>query len=204
MTESITIYGFGDRDRSGKVRWLAEELGLSVAEERVKFGDHRCAPYTEINPLAQIPTVVFRGETLIESTAACSFVAEAVDEPKLWIGPREEGRQAYLFWVSAFAESLEGRLVECAVSRAKILDPRFLELHGPRVQPKLNTLAAMLPAEGYLCGEGFTLADITAGYSLRLALSARLIEANQVEPYLGRLRARPAAVASRFFDSLDR
>ena len=43
MSESITIYGFGDVDRSGKIRWLANELGLDVKEERVGFGEQHCA-----------------------------------------------------------------------------------------------------------------------------------------------------------------
>jgi glutathione S-transferase len=202
LAESLILYGFGDNDRSGKVRWMAEELGLQIEERRVEPGQHRGPPYTDLNPLAQIPTAVFRGETLMESTAICHVLAEAFDRPKLWIGPREPGRSTYLFWLAAFGELLESRLVECAVSRAGILGPEYFALHDKRVRGKLTTLAARLPREGYLCGAAFTVADVVAGYSLRLAVQCGLIERAAVEPYFGRLVARDAAKASRFFASL--
>lgn len=199
MTEEITLYSFGTRDRSGKVRWLAHELGLQVLDERVGLGEHRRPPYTDQNPLSQIPTALFRGETLIESTAICHFIAEAFDEPKLWIGPGEPRRREYLFWLAAFGEGLEGRLVECILSAPKLVDPRFIELHSPRVRSKLDVLVGMLPSEGYLCG-GFTVADIVAGYSLRLASAMGMVEGDRVAGYMDRLRARPAATSSSFFE----
>ncbi len=202
MADSIKLYGFGDVDRSGKVRWVAAELGLAVDEMPVKPGANRRAPYTDLNPLAQIPTVEFHGETLIESTAICHTVAEAFDEPKLWIGPREPGRTTYLFWLAAFGENVEGRLVECAVSRAGILGPEYFALHEKTLRFKLGVLAKKLPAEGYLCGEQFTVADVLAGYSLRLAVQTDLIEREKVEPYFGRLVAREGAKTSRIFASL--
>lgn len=202
MTESITLYGFGDNDRSGKVRWVAAELGLGIDERPVGFGDHRKPPYTDVNALAQVPTVVFRGETYLESTAICHVLAEAFDTPKLWVGRGEPGRAQYLFWLSAFGELLEGRLVECAISKAGIVGPEYFDLHHKAVSFKLGVLAKKLPARGYLVGESFTVADVLAGYSLRLAIRCGLIAREAVEPYFGQLVARPAAHASRIFASL--
>ena len=202
MPETITIYSFGDVDRSGKVRWVAAELGLEVNERRVGFGEHRAKPYTDMNPLAQIPTVEFRGETLIESTATCHVLAEAFEHPKLWIGPGEPNRKEYLFWLAVFGENLEGRLVECAVSRAGILGPEYFALHEQRLRKKLDVVATMLPRDGYLCGDRFTIADVLAGYSLRLAVQCGLVERAAIEPYFGRLVARDAARMSRVFASL--
>ncbi len=199
MSETIVLYSFGDFDRSGKVRWLAAELGLDVEERRVKPGEHRAGPYLEKNPLGQIPTVEFRGETLLESTAICQLLAEAFDEPKLWVGPREPERASYLFWLGLLGENLEGRLVECAVSRAGILGPEYFALHERRLRSKLEALASMLPKEGYLAGDRFTVADILAGYVLRLAIGCELVDRDAVEPYYGRLVSREAAETSRFF-----
>lgn len=202
MSETLVLYGFGDVDRSGKVRWVAEELGLQVVEERVGFGAHRKPPYTGLNPLGQVPTVRWRGEVLIESTAICHRLAEDHDDPKLWIGRGEPGRGDYLFWLAAFGETLEGRLVECAVSRAGLLPSTYFELHESGVRRKLGALVDRLPQQGHLCGEGFTLADVLAGYSLRLAVQTGLVERAAVEPYLSRLVDRPAAQRARIFDSL--
>jgi glutathione S-transferase len=202
MTESITLYGFGDDDRSGKVRWLARELRLEIVEKKVKLGEHRKPPYIGMNPMKQIPTVVFRDEKLIESTAACQVIAESFDEPKLWIGRGEPERRAYLFWISACAETLEGRLVESTLSKAGVLPESYFEIHERLLRSKLRALVKMLPEEGHLCGE-FSLADIVAAYSFRLAVYAELVEWGDVESYLRRLADRPAAGESRFFTSIE-
>ncbi len=202
MPESITLYSFGDNDRSGKVRWVACELGLEIDEQLVKPGDHRMAPYTQLNPLAQIPTARFRSETLTESTAICQAIAEAFETPKLWVDRTEADRRSYSFWLAVFGETLEARLVECAVSKAGLISPDYFKLHEQSLRSKLSVVAGQLPAEGYLCKSRFTLADVLAGYSLRLATQCQLVDRAAVEPYLSRLRDRPAAQASRIFASL--
>ena len=174
MSESLELYGFGNNDRSGKVRWVAEELGLTIEERMVRFGEHRQPPYTNLNPLAQIPTVRWRGRVLMESTAICQTLAEAFDAPKLWVGRGEPARDTYLYWLAAFAETLEGRLVECAVSKNGILGPEFFQLHAPIVRFKLAALA----------------------------LRTELVDPALVMPYVDRLRARPAAERSKVFASL--
>jgi glutathione S-transferase len=52
-----------------------------------------------LNALEQIPTAMFRGAVLTESTAICHTLAEAFDEPKLWVGRGEPTREEYLFWL---------------------------------------------------------------------------------------------------------
>jgi glutathione S-transferase len=148
MSQSITLYSFADVDRSGKIRWLAHELGLEVVEERVRPGAHRQPPYTELNPLGQIPTVRFGDQLLVESTATCQVLAESVDAPKLWVGRGEPERSAYLYWLAAFGETCEGRLVEFAVSRAGHLDPAYQQLHEPGLRRKLAVLADTSPVCG--------------------------------------------------------
>jgi glutathione S-transferase len=202
MAELLTLYSFGDDDRSGKVRWLAAELGLELLECRVAAGTHRAAAYKELNPYAQIPTVEWRGRTVTESTAICHTLAEAFTTPKLWIGPGGQGRAEYLHWLALFGETLEARLVECMVSKLGILGPEYFALHEKQLRFKLGVAAKRLPAEGHLAGERFTVADIVAGYNLRLAIQCGLVERAALEPYFDRLVARPAAEQSRIFASL--
>lgn len=201
--EKVTLYGFGDNDRSGKVRWTACELGLEIEEKRLKLGEHRRPPYTDMNPLGQIPTVMFREQVWIESTSACQLLAESFDVPKLWIGRGEPERATYLFWISAFTETLEGRLVESVLSKAGVLTGGHHQLHEDSLRFKLGALLKLLPSSDYLCGDAFTLADVMAGYGLRLALRLELVDEHIVRPYIDRLRARPAAKESRIFASLD-
>ena len=203
MTETVKVFGFGDSDRSGKVRWVARELGLEIEEAPVAPGDHFKSAYTSKNPYAQIPTAVFRGRTLVESTAICHNLAEAFDEPRLWVGRGEPERETYLHWLAVFGETMEGRLVECAISLFGIIPPEYFALHEKALRRKLAVAASQLPQEGYLCGERFTVADILAGYNLRLAVQCKLIERTAVDPYLGRLVERPAAQESRVFAGFE-
>jgi glutathione S-transferase len=200
--EEIEVLSFGDADRSGKVRWLAEELGLQVTEAPVPFGGHRTPAYRELNPLGVIPTVRFRGQVLTESTSILHTLAEAFDEPKLWVGRGEPERRAYLHALAVYGESMEGPLVEAVVSQFGLLGPEYFALHEKKLRRSLGILARQLPEHGYLAG-GFTLADIVAGYSLRLAIQAGLVERAAVEPYFSRLVERPAAQRARVFASLE-
>jgi glutathione S-transferase len=202
MSESITLYSFADIDRSGKVRWLAEELGLEVVEERVAFGANRQPPYTDLNPLGRVPTVRFRDEVLTESTAILHRLAESVEQPALYVDRGDPARADFVWWMATFGETLEARLVECSISKGGLVGPEYFELNQGSCRATLKMVAQRLPSEGWLCGERFTLADIVAGYSLRLAVGTGLIERGEVEPYLSRLVERPAARRARVFDSL--
>ena len=75
MAGSITLYSFGDNDRSGKVRWTAEELGYQVEEMRVELGDQHKPEYLKLNPYAQIPAALIDGQPYYESMAICLALA---------------------------------------------------------------------------------------------------------------------------------
>lgn len=204
MSDELILHGFGVNDRSGKVRWLAHELGLPLDDRRIKPGEHRQAPYTDLNPYGMIPAVQWRGQTLIESTATCTFVAEQFPDRGLVVAPGEPDRAAYLQWCALFAETLESRLVENLLARFEILPAAFLETTKGSLELRLPVMVERLPARGFLVADRFTLADIEAAYSLRLAIVAGLIEMEAVAGYLQPLMARPAARAAGFFSSLER
>ncbi len=203
MSETVRLYGFGVNDRSGKVRWLCHELGLQVDEQRLGLGAHREAPYSDLNPYGMVPTVQWRGETLIESTATCTYLAEQHPEAQLIVEPGHPERSTYLQWVALFAETLESRLVENLLAKFKMLPPAFLETTTPSLERRLPVVLSQLPRDGFLVADRFTLADIEAAYSLRLAIRAGLVELGAVAGYLEPLMQRPAAKAAEFFSSIE-
>ncbi len=203
MTDDLILYGFGVNDRSGKLRWLAHELGLPLDDRRVKLGEHRQAPYTDLNPYGMIPAAQWRGQTFIESTATCTFVAEQFPDSRLVVAPGEPERAAYLQWCALFAETLESRLVEHLLAKVEVLPAAFLQTTTPSLELRLPVMLGQLPKSGFLVADRFTLADIEAAYSLRLAISAGLVELDAVAGYLRPLMERPAAKAARFFSSIE-
>ena len=200
--DSLVLYGFGANDRSGKVRWLAHELGLTVEEKRLSLGEHRAPEYLGLNPYGAVPAVEFRGRVMTESTATCLYLAESVPESGLAVFAKDAERYDYLRWISVFAETFEGRLVDYLIAGFGLMPETVRDIYQEPLTRKLKALVAELPQSGYLVAERFTVADILAAYSLRLAISAGLLELEQVSGYLSPLMDRPAAQASEFFSSL--
>ena len=201
MARTITIYSFADVDRSGKARWAACELAYEIEEQRVKPGDHRADGYMALNPYAQVPTAVIDGETWIESTAICLMLAER--HPEAGLIPSDPGlRRRFWQQVNLASSSLEAPAVHYYLSSLGFIDERWQELLGDDLKGRLRTYADSVPEQGYWC-EAFSVADICAAYVLRLGLQAGLLNyEGRLAAYFDLLRARPAAVASRMFDSL--
>lgn len=202
MSDTIVIHSFGDFDRSGKVRWTAEELGYTVEEVRVKFPEQAGEAYRRLNPYAQIPTVELDSEVLIESTSICLVLAER--HPEAGLLPADPAVRA-AFWqvMGLAATTLEQPAVNYFVSRSGFLPAQWMELLEKPLTERLRTFAASAPAEGYWLGE-FSLADILAAYPLRIGMEAGLVAPEgALGAWMGRLRERPAARRARFFSSLE-
>ncbi|MCW8872407.1 glutathione S-transferase family protein [Pseudomonadota bacterium] len=199
MNPHIKIWSFADVDRSGKVRWTANELGYEIEEIRVKLGEHKAADYRALNPYGQIPTAELGGQTLIESTAICLALAER--HPEAGLVPQDQESRD-LFWqsVNLSVSTLETPVVLYYLSRRGIVDAAWADMWAGPLSPRLSVFAESVPEEGYICDD-FSLADICAAYVLRIGVQAELLPLQgKLEGYLRRLMARPAAQAARFFD----
>jgi glutathione S-transferase len=202
MSETIEIFGFGTHDRSSKVRWVAYELGLDVKENRVEPGKHFSEEYRALNPLSIIPAVVFRDEIYVESTAICHFLAETFPESGLTIAPGSPFRYDFLKWTSMFTETFEIRMVDFVLSQRGILPEEYGAVHEKIIKKRAATVAELLPSEGFLVGDRFTVADVFAAYSMKNAFVSGMLEWDQVKGYLRPLADRPAAKAAEFFGDL--
>ena len=191
-----------DVDRSGKVRWTANELGYDIEEVRIKLGEVGTDPYLQLNPYAQVPAVELEGKTLIESTAICLMLAERHPEAALIPADRD---QRDVFWqsINVSTVSLERPVAMYYLAKIGITDAAWAELSVAPLNKRLPVYADSVPDKGYICGE-FSIADICAAYVLRIGVQAKLIPfEGKLENYLQRLMNRPAAQAARFFDSFQ-
>lgn len=201
MSRRITIWSFADVDRSGKVRWTANELGYEIDEQRVKPGDHAGEPYLALNPFGQIPTAELDGQVMIESTAICLALAER--HPEAGLVPEDRAARDRFWQVMSMAVStLETPVVLYYLSNRGIVDAAWADLWAKPLIPRLEVFAGNVPDEGYIC-DAFTLADVCSAYVLRIGVQAELLPfEGKLEAYLRRLMARPAAQAARFFEGL--
>jgi glutathione S-transferase len=201
MSRHIKLWSFADVDRSGKVRWTANELGYEIEEVRIKPGEHAAEPYLKLNPYGQVPTAEFDGIRMIESTAICLALAER--HPEAGLIPCD--RQALdRFWqtVHMASSTLEFPVVMYYLANLDYVDRNWASLCTAPLQARLPVFAASMPEQGFLCGS-FSIADICAAYVLRIGVQAKLLSLEgTLGGYLSRLMARPAAQAARFFEGL--
>ena len=199
MNKSIKLYSFGDFDRSGKVRWTAEELGYEIEESRLSAPQQREDEYRSLNPYTQIPTVELEGKVLVESTAIAVILAQR--HPQYGLIPEaRDSREKFWQCLSIAGSTLEQLTVNYFVSKSGIIDAAWTDLVGEPIAERLKVFADSMPQDGYICGD-FTLADICAAYPLRIAVQAGLLPlGNGLNAYMNRLKERPAAVAAKFFN----
>jgi len=137
MNKHIKLYSFGNFDRSGKVRWTAEELGYEIEESRLNAPQQRDEAYRVLNPYAQVPTAELEGKILLESTAIAVILAERHPEYGL-IPATGDSRETFWQSLSIASSTLEQLTVNYFVSKSGIIDAAWMDLVGEPFVPALR------------------------------------------------------------------
>ncbi|MFC0589990.1 glutathione S-transferase family protein [Novosphingobium aquiterrae] len=191
----ITLYHCRDA-RSFRALWALEELGLDYALEVLPFPPRaRAEGFKQINPLGTVPALVADGQLMTESAAIPHFLATRYGPSDLAVAPDEAAYPAYLNFLHmgeatlTFPQTIHLRYTRLQPGRAEAAAQDYAEWFGSRLR---NAEGLMAP--DYACAGRFTMADISVGYAVMLALSIGL-EA-QVTPgmraYFERLSSRDA------------
>lgn len=198
---SLTLYHCADA-RSFRALWALEELGLDYELVLMPFPPRfRFEGYKDINPLGTVPALLADGHLMTESAAIPHFLATRQgsvrsDGPsELAVAPDEPAYAAYLNFLH--------------MGEATLTFPQTIHLRYTRLEPPARRLvqaaedyalwfgsrlrtAETLMGEEFVCAERFTMADISVGYAVMLALAIGLEE--QVTPgmkaYFERLSQR--------------
>lgn len=201
----ITLYHSKD-SRSLRCLWLLEELGLPHRIQNVAFPPHLKQPdYLEINPAGTVPFLVDGENELRESAAILLYLVNRYGEGVCTLPVDSPSYAAMLDAVLYGEAALAGPL--SAALRYSMFLPKpqrneaVAQDYRDMMVQRLPLLEHALQNGPYLCGETFTIADISVGYSLFLGelfgLAPRYPQA--VAEYLGRLKARPAFTRARNF-----
>lgn len=191
----LTLYHCRDA-RSFRALWALEELGLDYALHVLPFPPRaRAEGYKDINPLGTVPALVADGHLMTESAAIPHFLATRYGPSDLAVAPSEESYPEYLNFLHmgeatlTFPQTIHLRYSRFQPGRADDAAADYAEWFGSRLRN-----AEDLMGEDYACAGRFTMADISVGYAVMLALSIGLEE--QVTPgmraYFERLSQRPA------------
>lgn len=178
----IKLYG-GARSRASIVRWYLEELGLPYEFVLLDMaaGEHRQAPYTDINPFGKVPGLTDGDLRLFESGAILLYLAECYGEMKTaTLAERAIANQ----WI-LFANATLGPGVFVEASRDQEL---------PRLMSGLETIFAR---QEFIMGDRFTVADAAVGSMLNyfpMLLKLDLSTYTTTTAYMQRIMTRPAFV----------
>lgn len=184
--------------RSFRALWALEELQVPYELRMLPFPPRASARwYLQINPLGTVPTFFDGDLRMTESAAICQYLGARHGPTPLAVEVGEADFGAYLNWLHfgeatlTFPQTLllrYGRF-EPAERRA----PQVVEDYRRWFLGRLRILDEVLAQRLYLCGNRFTMADISVGYALMLAeyigLAAQF--SLLVTQYWDRIRLRP-------------
>lgn len=195
----IPVLHYAPRTRAFRARWLLEELSVPYELRRVDLarGEQRTPQYRAIHPLSAVPALVEGDTIVIESGAICLHLADRHGDRGLAPPHGSPLRAAYYQWV-VFAVATLDPLVAPIFARAQRAPAarRSGVATDDEHERFARTVAALRPtlARGpHLLGAPFSTADVLVGSVLAWADEVGLLRsAHELEPYLARLRARPA------------
>ena len=160
--------------RSFRPLWALEELKLPYELKMLPFPPRVFAKeYLALNPLGTIPLMIDGDVRMTESAAIVQYLATRYGPTPLAVGLDEADFGAYLNWLH-FGE-------------ATLTFPQTLVLRYSRLEPegrrnpqvvadyskwflgRLRAVEAAVASRETLCGDRFTVADISVGYALLLA-----------------------------------
>ena len=186
--------------RSLRPLWALEEMGIDYQLNVMPFPPRFTQrEYLETNLLGTIPFFDDGRSQMTESSAICQYLVDVYDKPEFCIAADDPDYAHYLNFLHQSDSTLTFPLA--IALRYRHLEPDDRKL--PQVAEgyirwflaRLRWLEQHLSTGRlYLCGERFTVADITVGYALHLAtiigLNTQLN--SDISAYLSRLTARSA------------
>lgn len=182
--------------RSFRPLWMLEELGLPYRLEMLPFPPRFAQrSYLEINPLGTVPLMVDGATRMTESAAICQYLAERAAPTPLRVGADEADFGPYLNWLHfgeatlTFPQTLVLRYTRFEPPERRVA--QAAEDYAQWFGSRLRNAETLLEGD-HACAGRFTMADISLGYAVMLALSIGLEE--QVTPgmraYFERLSRR--------------
>jgi glutathione S-transferase len=199
----LTIYHL-IQSRSGRVIWLAEELGIEYRVEHFERGWQAPPPddYRTLHPLGRSPIVRDGDQLLTESAAIFDYLLERYRGSHLTVRPTDPGYAEYLQWFHLAEGTFSPHHLTLWV--LDLAGVRSGDVWDARMEALAKDIAyaeETLSGRPYIAGDRFTAADIM----MSMALLAPKQFADSLPPhpcidaYLARLAERPAYRRARPF-----
>ena len=183
------IFYTNPQSRGRIVRWMLEEVGAPYDTKIVDYADLNSDDYRAVNPMAKVPAIRHGRETVFESPAIVSYLADAFPDAKLAPKPGEAGRGLYLSVLAYYGDVLEPAFIS-----------KFLNTPVPRgtagwvvVEEAMAFIDQALTAHPYIAGDSFSAADILYATTFGMFASNPMMpKLASVDAYVKRCLDRPA------------
>ncbi|MFM5950719.1 MAG: glutathione S-transferase family protein [Novosphingobium sp.] len=164
--------------RSFRALWALEELGLDYDLTLMPFPPRfRFEGYRDINPLGTVPALIADGALMTESSAIPHFLATRYRPSDLAVAPDEPDYARYLnFLFMGEATLTFPQTIHLRYTRLEPPERRVVQAAEDYAQwfgSRLRNAEAMMHGEFAAAGR-FTMADVSVGYAVMLALSIGL------------------------------
>ncbi|MBP0491447.1 glutathione S-transferase family protein [Pararoseomonas indoligenes] len=190
--------------RSAGSLWLLEEAGAGyeLSWHSIDGATHKAPDYLALNPAGKLPALVdhgpqgdWEGVVVTEAAAIAAYVADALPASSLAPAIGTPDRAAYAFWMAYGPGVLEPAMADAAFPRAKEAPARALG--WPPFPEAVARVEAALETGPWLCGAGFTAADVQIGGLLAWVVQWGLLKPGPaIARYLSAIEARPARQAA--------
>jgi glutathione S-transferase len=203
----MKLYDAGRAPNPRRVRIFLAEKGVEVPVVPVDIGrlEHRTPAFEALNPVMRTPVLELDDGTVIsESIAICRYFDEIYPEPPLF-GTGAVGRARVEMWqrrlefgllgtVAAVFRHLHPAMAEMEVPQVAV----WGEANKPKVMEFLQLLDRHLADHAFVCGDAYTVADITGLVAIDFMKPSKLTvpdEMKNVRRWHGEIAARPSARA---------
>ena len=187
----ITLF-HAPKSRSSRFIFLLEELGApyEIKIVTIRRGDGSGAlDDANPHPHGKVPAIRHGSETVFESPAIVTYLADAFPDAGLAPRPGEAGRGAYLTMLAYYGDVLEPAFVS-----------KFLKVSVPRgtagwveVDEAMAFIDKTLTAHPYIAGDKFTGADILYATTFGMfAQNPMMPKLASIDAYVKRVLDRPA------------
>jgi glutathione S-transferase len=199
---AMKLYDFGRAPNPRRVRIFLAEKGITVPTSQIDLGKlEQLEPsFAALNPIKRIPVLELDDGTVIaESIAICRYFEETQPEPPLFgVGAVE--RAMVEMWQRRIEFGLLGtvaaafRHIHPAMKEMEVPQiPAWGDANKPRATEFLDILDRHLAGRRFVCGEAYTVADITGLVAIDFMKPARI----ELPHNLGHVRRWHAEIAAR-------
>jgi glutathione S-transferase len=203
----MKLYEEGRAPNPRRVRIFLAEKGVSAPLVPIDINkmEHKTPAFTALNPFQRTPALQLDDGTVItESIAICRYFEELQPDPPLF-GVGALGKALVEMW----QRRIEFGLLGAVAAVFRHLHPAMAQMETPQVaewgeanKPKaiefLRILDAHLANSTFVCGDAFTVADITGLVAVDFMKPARIAlpeELENVRRWHSEVSQRPSAQA---------